>query len=299
MTDTITEASAVVEELPPARSLAARLLGGVGWTFIWFGLLTVGFFFHQIYVTTWVAQQEQAQLEEDRVAYFAEVADQIQPVIIDPSTGETILDVETGEPITLEAFNEAGGFVDDPTFVSGDPGNPARPSRDGDVLSILPEADVPRGRAFALIRIPKLESLEEGWNVVEGVGLRQLRKGAGHMPQTPYPGQVGNSVIAGHRTTHGAPFRDFDQLEPGDRIEVETSVGLHVYEVRGVKIVRPTALWVTADNGPTRAGLEGGSDGSWLTLTTCHPVASAARRLIVFAQLIDGPNFATIDRLTG
>ena len=72
------------------------------------------------------------------------------------------------------------------------------------------------------------------------------------MPWTPLPGQRGNAVISGHRTTHGAPFHEFNDLEPGDRIEVETATGVHVYEVRLVKIVRPEALWVTNPDGPKR-----------------------------------------------
>jgi sortase A len=156
-----------------------------------------------------------------------------------------------------------------------------------------------RGQPFASLRIPTIDRLKEGWNIVEGVKYRQLRKGAGHMPWTPLPGQRGNAVISGHRTTHGAPFHEFDELEPGDRIELETAIGVHVYEVRGVKIVKPNALWVTASDGPKRAGLENGDVGAWLTLTTCHPKFSARKRLIVFAEMVDGPNFDTISRLTG
>ena len=95
-------------------------------------------------------------------------------------------------------------------------------------------------------------------------------------------------MISGHRTTYGAPFHELDQLESGDRIEVETAVGVHIYEVRDVRIVKPSALWVTNPR-----------DGAWLTLTTCHPKFSARQRLIVFAEMVAGPNFDTIHRLTG
>ena len=103
------------------------------------------------------------------------------------------------------------------------------------------------------------------------------------MPQTPLPGQPGNAVISGHRTTYGAPFHNLDVLEPGDRIEVETALGLHVYEVRESFVVRPTDIWVT-DPKP----------GAWLTLTTCHPKFSARERLIISAELVEGPNAAVI-----
>jgi sortase A len=108
------------------------------------------------------------------------------------------------------------------------------------------------------------------------------------MPGTPLPGQPGNAVISGHRTTYGRPFFDFDLLEPGDRIEVETSIGIHVYEVRESLIVAPTDVWVTDDKA-----------GGWLTLTTCNPKFSARERLIISAEMIDGPNLAYIEDLEG
>ena len=58
--------------------------------------------------------------------------------------------------------------------------------------------------------------------VVAGVGREDLKKGPGHYPETPMPGQLGNSAIAGHRTTYGEPFFDLDELEPGDEIIVTT-----------------------------------------------------------------------------
>ena len=296
MTETIIDTPVAPPDQPPPN-LAARIMRGVGWTFIWLGIFTVGFVVHQIYITTWFAQLEQSELTAERIEYFEEVADEIRPVIVDEA-GVPIADAITGEPILPDPLvippipvESAGG--------SDDPADPVPPARSDEPLIIYPEPDVRNGTAFAVIRIPTIDALKDGWTLVEGVNLRQLRKGAGHMPWTPYPGQRGNAVISGHRTTHGAPFSDLDKLEPGDRIEVETAVGVHVYEVRLVKIVKPSALWVTNPDGPERAGLVGGADGGWLTLTTCHPKLSARLRLIVFAEMVGGPNFDTIDRLTG
>jgi sortase A len=119
--------------------------------------------------------------------------------------------------------------------------------------------------------------------VVEGVNPENLRQGPGHMPWTPLPGQPGNAVISGHRTTYGAPFFDLDLVEIGDEIVVETAIGTHVYTVRDVFVVEPTDVWVT-DPRP----------GAWLTLTTCTPRYSAAQRLIVAAELTEGPNVAAV-----
>lgn len=121
-----------------------------------------------------------------------------------------------------------------------------------------------------------------------GVDRETLKKGPGHMPGTPVPGQPGNAVVSGHRTTYGRPFFSLDELDPGDRIEVETALGPHIYAVRDLLIVAPTDVWVT-DQIP----------GAWLTLTTCHPLFSAAERLIVRAELVEGPNRDYADLLGG
>src|SRR6476469_9687378 len=56
--------------------------------------------------------------------------------------------------------------------------------------------------------------------MVEGVDLKWLKKGPGHSPNTPLPGQAGNAAVAGHRTTYKAPFNRIDELEPGDQITI-------------------------------------------------------------------------------
>ena len=144
-----------------------------------------------------------------------------------------------------------------------------------EIVHFEEEAGAP-GEGFAAMRIPKIGVDQV---VVEGVDRESLKRGPGHMPWTPLPGQPGNSVISGHRVTYGRPFFDLDQLSPGDVIEVETAIGVHTYEVRETRIVAPTDVWVA-----------GSRRGAWLTLTTCHPRFSAAQRLIVFAELVDGPN---------
>jgi sortase A len=164
---------------------------------------------------------------------------------------------------------------------------PAQPvaGEEGIPLEYFPEDEPVESTEFAKIRVPKLR-LDAV--VFEGVTRDTLTQGPGHMPGTPLPGQPGNAVISGHRTTYGRPFFDFDLLEPGDRIEVETSIGIHVYEVRESLIVAPTDVWVTDDKA-----------GGWLTLTTCNPKFSARERLIISAEMIDGPNLAYIEDLEG
>jgi sortase A len=135
------------------------------------------------------------------------------------------------------------------------------------------------GNPVGILVIPRL-GLDEV--VVEGVAGAQLAVGPGHYPGTPLPGQRGNSAIAGHRTTHGAPFNGLAELQPGDPVEVTTLQGRFTYRVTRSTVVSPDA-----------AAVLGATAASQLTLTTCTPKYSAAQRLIVVARLVDSPASST------
>jgi sortase A len=130
-----------------------------------------------------------------------------------------------------------------------------------------------RGDAIGKILIPSIGVSEY---VVEGTDADNLRKGPGHYPATPMPGQHGTSAIAGHRTTYGAPFRHLDGLHTNDRIVLEMPYGTFVYRVEKLKIVDDSALWVTHRVNHDR-----------LVLTACHPLYSAAQRIVAFARLTE------------
>jgi sortase A len=127
------------------------------------------------------------------------------------------------------------------------------------------------GDPLGKIEIPKIGVSDV---FVQGTGTSDLRKGPGHYPRTPLPGQHGTVAIAGHRTTYGAPFHDVDDLDRGDRIELSMPYGRFEYRVERTRIVAPTALWVTDRVGYDR-----------LILSACHPLYSAAQRIVVFARL--------------
>jgi sortase A len=129
----------------------------------------------------------------------------------------------------------------------------------------------PEGEAVAVIKICKI-GIEKA--VVNGVGDEDLKKAPGHYPDTPMPGQPGNAAIAGHRTTYGAPFFRLDEMEIGDPILVSTAQGRFRYEVSEKTVVAPSQVKVL-DNTPDNR----------LTLTTCEPRFSAAKRLILIATL--------------
>jgi sortase A len=131
-----------------------------------------------------------------------------------------------------------------------------------------PPAD---GEAVAQIRIPDIGVDKI---VVEGVEVSDLKRGPGHYPDSPLPGQPGNAAIAGHRTTYGAPFNRVDELGAGDEILVTTVQGSFRYEVREQLIVSPDEVEVLDDFGDNR-----------LTLTACHPKYSARQRIVIVAEL--------------
>jgi sortase A len=119
-----------------------------------------------------------------------------------------------------------------------------------------------------------LPSLDERYYVVEGTDTGNLRKGPGHYPKTPLPGERGTVAIAGHRTTYGAPFRDIDQLKRGQEIILSMPYGRFVYRVQKTQIVDDSALWITDPVGYDR-----------LVLSACHPLYSAAQRIVAFGRL--------------
>ena len=127
---------------------------------------------------------------------------------------------------------------------------------------------------------------------VEGVTVAALQQGGpGHIPGTAAPGEVGNTVFSGHRTTYGAPFGDLGELGVGQVVVVETQTEFYTYTVTGTQIVAPSAIEVTYPV-PGEAGAE--ATQRLLTLTTCNPKYSARQRLIIRGELTD-----TLDKAAG
>jgi sortase A len=138
------------------------------------------------------------------------------------------------------------------------------------------------GHGLALIRIPKLG---KGFHyvIIEGVSVADLRKGPGHYPGTAMPGQIGNFVVSGHRTTYLAPFNKLGELRGGEKILIDTRTRQYVYKVTSTKVVKPSDVSVAA---PVPEHPRADPTKRLITLTTCNPKYSAAQRLIVFGQLV-------------
>ena len=220
---------------PRSRSLANTIVGIVGKTLVWAGLLLLGLVAYQLWGTGLETQRAQNRLEREFEELLAE------------STGTTVapeLDTTTGvaPPVTA----------------------PNRPNK-----------------ALALIRIPSAGVSDI---VVDGVSASALRQGPGHVPDTPLPGRPGNSAIAGHRSSYGAPFGDLDRVEEGDTVEITTVEGQFVYTVTETEIVEPTRTDVMATTSKKKT----------LTLITCHPRYSTDKRLIVHAELTSSEPSTTL-----
>jgi len=132
------------------------------------------------------------------------------------------------------------------------------------------ESTVTSGSAVGRIEIPRIGAR---YVLVAGTSVPALKKGPGLYTDTSFPGAQGAVGIAGHRTTYAAPFRRVDELTRGDPITIRMPYGRFVYHVDRTKTVSPSDVSV----------LRQGSGK--LVLTTCTPLFSAAKRLVIFAHL--------------
>jgi sortase A len=236
---------------PPPRDWR-WIVSNVGKVLIATGLLMFGFVGYQLWGTGLEYAQAQNQLDEDFDELLAS-ANTAPPATTVPAT--------TTESPTNTAAAPPPATAPPTTVATTPPPPPIDPIvyANGDVV--------------ARIEIPSI-GLDS--KVVQGVTPEDLKKGPGHYPDTPMPGELGNAAIAGHRTTYGEPFSNLDGVEPGAEIILTTVNGRFVYRATGSEVVPPSASDVVATTDPTVARL---------TLTTCHPRWTARERLIVFADL--------------
>ncbi|MGC0331758.1 sortase A [Streptomyces sp. SAI-170] len=163
----------------------------------------------------------------------------------------------------------------------------SRPGTPAPVASAATTAPAPHLPAYAILTIPRLHLRVP---VAEGVRRADVldRGYAGHYPGTQQPGQAGNFALAGHRNTHGEPFRHLDRVGEGDRVVVETALASYTYVVdrvlartspRDSGVLRPVPASLVHPGQGYR------EPGYYLTLTTCTPAYSSAYRLVVWGKL--------------
>jgi LPXTG-site transpeptidase (sortase) family protein len=125
----------------------------------------------------------------------------------------------------------------------------------------------------------------------EGVTLTAINRGPSHWPGTAMPGQLGNVVVAGHRTTYTRPFWDLQALQPGDELVFSMNDGSrHVYLLDRLEIVDPSAVHIVDQTHAHTA-----------TLFACHPRGSARQRIVghFTLQADDGAAHSRPNRIGG
>jgi sortase A len=248
-------------------------VGGIGKTLIATGLLLFGFVAYQLWGTGIETARAQNSLENE----FEELLAGTPPATAAP--------VGSAPPESVPAGSAPVASVPAETAPSATAPSESAPATTAPTaVASLPS--IAEGDPIARLELP---SIGVDKIVIAGVDKNDLKKGPGHYPETPLPGQLGNSAIAGHRTTFGQPFFDVDKLDNGDEIVVTTLAGRFVYRVTGQEIVSPSDYQVIATTDPTTATL---------TLTSCHPKYTARERIIVYAELDPTATTGTVDEPT-
>lgn len=178
-----------------------------------------------------------------------------------------------------------------------------------DVLQ-LPSSQLQKldGKGLANLYIPRFGT-DYRWTIVQGVNDTDLEKGPGHYIGSQLPGQFGDFAVAGHRVGKGEPFLNLDKLRAGDSVVVETRTTWYVYCVIGAGAQLHAcdphggSLAARDANGVPGREIVSPSDGAvilpvpsrpdarapyttaYMTMTTCHPKFTAAKRMIVHAVL--------------
>ncbi|MEM9039979.1 MAG: sortase [Actinomycetota bacterium] len=181
--------------------------------------------------------------------------------------------VTTTAPETESAPTSAPTSAPATSIVPDEVADAAGGASEGAGADVAPTSRPPEASLIGSIAFP---SLGLDFPLREGIQQSTIDLGPTHWPGTAMPGQVGNVVIAGHRTSHGGPFRHLNELAVGDVVSFEQGDGPVDYVVVGSEIVGPDALWIV---DPTETPTA--------TLFSCHPLGSTAQRIVIHLELAE------------
>lgn len=193
-----------------------------------------------------------------------------------------LLSAATGALVAHQYDSDAAAAAEVPLVVAAAPSPPdlSRPAQAAAeaVLGLeasLPVPEAPPADPYAptpevrhgLLEIPSIGLSQPFF---EGITLTAINRGPSHWPGTAMPGELGNVVIAGHRTTYTRPFWDLDLLQPGAELIFTMTDGTrHVYVLDRTEVVDDEAIEIVDQSYGYRA-----------TLFACHPKFSAAQRIV-------------------
>lgn len=194
-----------------------------------------------------------------------------------PAASPAVPSGPAGPPSPSPSESSSGA----PSVPSGSSGSSVGPAR--------PAADPPPAQesAYGVLRIPRLGVVVP---VAQGVDKRAvLDKGyVGHYPGTAQPGAEGNFALAGHRNTHGEPFRYINRLRAGDELTVDVRGRRYTYVVGKVlpeTSARDTGVIAPVPRSTVRPEYGYDEPGAYITLTTCTPEYTSTNRLVVWGTI--------------
>ncbi|MEU4270407.1 class E sortase [Streptomyces sp. NPDC026092] len=253
----------VVVQTRGVRSTPARLLWAGAEAVVTCGVVLLLLVIHQLW---WTNQQARAEAGE-QVRVLEREFERGGGGEAEVGEGEAAPSVSASASASPSALPSSAASGSGPSSAPPDP--PAKP-------------------AYAIIRIPRIGLTAP---VARGVSKRSVldRGYVGHYPNTAGPGQTGNFALAGHRNTHGEPFRYINRLRPGDRIQVQTRDTAYEYVVDRVLAQtspRDTGVIQAVPRSLVKPSYGYSEPGAYLTLTTCTPEFSSAYRLVVWAKRV-------------
>ena len=225
----------------PTAALVALMLVSLGLG-LWFALAPT-------------LEQRSALSEQQRILEEYEASD-AQPTASIPTVPPAPISTPEPEPDPLVIFEQTADTTPDP----------------------LPRA-IPENSGTRAIGALECGRIDLKLPVVEGIDKAQLDVALGHIPETAPVGEVGNAVIAGHRSyAFGKFLNRLGEVELGDKLAYTDAAGqryvFSVYEI----------LELLPDD---QSAFEQYTEKSVLSLYTCTPIRTATHRLVVRAERIE------------
>lgn len=188
------------------------------------------------------------------------------------TTDVPVADTQPAEPAPVTEPAPPAESADDPRPVGVSARTQSKPARAG------------KPQPIGSIEIPAI-GLSHA--IYEGIDLAIINYGPSHWPGTAMPGEPGNSVFPGHRTTYSRPFWDIDRLAAGHHVIFTTAAGKFTYGVTETFVVDENATWITQKTAEAT-----------FTIFACHPKGSARQRYVVKGNLLTAATTTTAPATT-